>query len=300
MSFIGMGIPAFVNPEGGSAEAALAALDRAGGFDVRQTSATELPVLLSREVASGTPRVLVAGGDGTLARAAAVLAGTPVALAVLPGGTLNHFARDHGIPLDPAEALALAATGLVGTVDVGYVNDDLFLNTSSVGVYTRYVRTRERFEPVLGYWLGSLVAGLRVLLTLRPMTVVLASEGATRTCAGPLVFVGVGERKLGLPGLGQPAPDGGRGLHVVMPRGRRQARRFAKAFSRLDLGLPNGAPALGMDTALVDRFRLRLSGSSAPVALDGEIKRVATPLDYRLAPGALRLVAPANGNPAVS
>lgn len=295
-----MVIPAFVNPEGGSAEAALAALDRAGGFDVRQTSATELPALLSREVASGTPRVLVAGGDGTLARAAAVLAGTPVALAVLPGGTLNHFARDHGIPLDPAEALALAATGPVGTVDVGYVNDDLFLNTSSVGAYTRYVRTRERFEPVLGYWLGSLVAGLRVLLTLRPMTVVLAAQGATRTCAGPLVFVGVGERKLGLPGLGQPAPDGGRGLHVVMPRGRRQARRFAKAFSRLDLGLPDGAPALGMDTALVDRFRLRLSGSSAQVALDGEIKRVATPLDYRLAPGALRLVAPPNGNSAVS
>src|SRR5512134_83990 len=122
MSFSGMVIPAFVNPDGGSAEAALAALDQAGGFCVRQTGAAELPALLSREVAAGTPRVLVAGGDGTLARAATILAGTAVALAVLPGGTLNHFGRDHDIPLDPAEALALAATGPVGTVDVGYVN----------------------------------------------------------------------------------------------------------------------------------------------------------------------------------
>lgn len=295
-----MAIPAFVNPDGGSAEAALAALERAGGFEIRRTGAADLPALLRQEVAAGTPRVVVAGGDGTLAQAAAVLAGTPVALAVLPGGTLNHFARDHGIPLDPDEALALAAAGPVGAVDVGYVNGDLFLNTSSVGAYTRYVRTRERFEPLLGYWLGSLVAGLRVLLTLRPMTVVLAAEGTTRTCAAPLVFVGVGERKLGLPGLGQPAPEGGRGLHVVMPRGRRQARRFARAFSRLDRGQPVGARALGVDVALVDRFRLRVSGGSAQVALDGEVKRVSTPLDYRFAPGALRIVAPATADPAVS
>ena len=295
-----MAIPALVNPDGGSAEAALAALEKAGGFQVTRAGAKELPGLLAKEIAAGTPRVLVAGGDGTLARAASVLAGTPVALAVLPGGTLNHFARDHGIPLDPDEALALAATGPVAAVDVGYVNDDIFLNTSSVGAYTRYVRTRQRFEPVLGYWLGSLAAGLRVLLTLRRMTVVLAANGATRTWAAPLVFVGVGERKLGLPGLGQPVPGGGRGLHLVMPRGRRQARRFARAFSRLDQGVPVTARALGVDAALVERFRLRLSGGSAQVALDGEIRRVATPLDYRVAPGALRVVAPADGKPAVS
>jgi diacylglycerol kinase family enzyme len=295
-----MGIPAFVNPDGGSADAALAALERVAGFDPKPARIGELPALLAREVSAGTPRVVVGGGDGTMARAAAVLAGTEVALAVLPGGTLNHFARDHDIPLDPEEALALAAEGPIATVDVGYVNHELFLNTSSVGAYTRYVRTRERLEPVLGYWIGSLAAGIQVLLTLRPMHVVLAADGATRTWASPLVFVGVGERKLGLPGLGQLDPQGGRGLHVVLPRGHRQARRFARAFSRLNRGLPAGNGAFGLDTALVERFRLRLPGGSAQVALDGEIKRIATPLDYRLAPGALRLVAPRNGIPAVS
>ena len=287
-----MQIPAFVNPDGGSAETARAAVERSGAFELRPASAAELPGLLRREVEAGTPRVLVAGGDGTIAQAATALAGTSVALAVLPGGTLNHFARDHGIPADPDEALTLAATGPVTRVDVGYVNDALFLNTSSVGAYTRYVRTRKRLEPALGYWAASLLAGIRVLFTLRPMPVALAVNGATRLCSAPLVFVGVGERKLGIPGLGQPLPEGGRGLHVVLPRGRRQARRLARAYARPDRGGTMQPKPLGVDAALVESFRLALHGRTAEVALDGEIRRVATPLVYRLAPEALRLVTP--------
>jgi diacylglycerol kinase family enzyme len=292
MSFIGMNIPAYVNPEAGSAKGAREALEQAGGFDVREASPGDLPRLLQREVAAGTPRVVVAGGDGTLSQAASALAGTSVALAVLPGGTLNHFARNHGIPLEPAEAVALAATGLETTADAGYVNGEIFLNTSSVGAYTRYVRTRERMEPLLGYWLGSVAAGLRVLLTLHPIPVVLAADRSSRAYTAPLVFVGVGERKLGVPGLGQPAPEGRRGLHIVLPRGRRQARRFARAFARADRGHPVGARALGVDSALVDRLSLSLHARSAEVALDGEIRRFSTPLEYRFAPDALKLVAP--------
>jgi diacylglycerol kinase family enzyme len=287
-----MEIPAFVNPEGGRAEEARAALEQAGGFVVRAARATELPGLLRREILAGTPRVLVAGGDGTVAQAAAVLAGTEVALAVLPAGTLNHFARDHDIPMDPGEALALAGSGAIRRTDVGYVNDELFLNTSSVGAYTRYVRTRERFQPALGYWAASVIAGLQVLLTLRKMPVVLAANGGTRVGTAPLVFVGVGERKLGIPGLGQPLPDGRRGLHVVLPRGRRQARRLTRAYA----GLPGGdgatPKALAVDTAMVLRCRLVLPARSVDVALDGEIRRVTAPLEYRFAPEALRLVAP--------
>ncbi|HYC33705.1 MAG TPA: diacylglycerol kinase family protein [Gemmatimonadales bacterium] len=293
-SSIGMGIPAYVNPEGGSAQAAREALEQADGFDLHLASPSELPELLAGEVAAGTPRVVVAGGDGTIASAASVLAGTATALAVLPGGTLNHFARDHGIPTDPAEALAVARDGTVAPVDVGYVNDELFLNTSSVGAYTRYVRTRERLEPKLGYWAASVVAGLRVLLTLHPIPVALGVNGSTRVSNAALVFVGVGERKLGIPGLGQPVDDGRRGLHVVLPRGRRQARRLARVYARLDRGGVVEPKALGVDTAVVDRLRLTLHSRSAEVALDGEIRRVGTPLDFRFAPDALRVVIPAS------
>lgn len=286
-------IPAFVNPRAGSARLALEALTQGGGFDVRQVSAGDLPALLQREIAEHTPRVLVAGGDGTLALAASSLAGTSVALAVLPGGTLNHFARDHGIPISPAEALALAARGSAAPVDAGYVNGELFLNTSSVGAYTRYVRTRELLEPALGYCLGSAVAGLRLLLTLQHIPVILAAGDASRTYEAPFVFVGVQQRQLEPPTVGRRVPGGARGLHVVVPRGRRQARRFARSLARRDPNASTRPPAPGMDSVMTDELRLVLRARSVEVGLDGEIRRLATPLEYRFAPGALNLVTPA-------
>lgn len=286
-----MPIPAFVNPESGSARSVLAALENASGFELRQASAGELPCLLAREARLGTERVAVAGGDGTVASAAAALAGSRVALAVIPGGTLNHFARNHGIPSDPAAALEVAAAGPVAGADAGELNGELFVGTSSVGAYTRYVRTRERIEPLLGYWAGSLVAGLRVLATLRPMSVALDLEGTMRRLVSPLVFIAVGERKLGLPGLGELAEDGRRGLHVVVPRGRRQARRFARAYRRRDRE-GDGRHPLRVDSALVDQLTLALVEPWTEVALDGEIRRMATPLEYRFSPDALRLVIP--------
>ena len=134
-------IPVFVNPAAGSAKAALAALDAHSGFDVRLTPPERLAVALRRAVSAGEPRVLVAGGDGTIASAAAILTGSDTALAVLPGGTLNHFARNYGIPTDLEDALKVATGGRETRVDVGYVNERLFFNTSSVGAYVRFVET---------------------------------------------------------------------------------------------------------------------------------------------------------------
>ena len=107
----GARIPAFVNPDSGSAGAARTALARAAGFEVRLARAGVLGDAIAAEVAAGRPRVLVAGGDGTIARAASALAGTALELAVLPGGTLNHFARDQGIPTGSTTASRPARSG---------------------------------------------------------------------------------------------------------------------------------------------------------------------------------------------
>lgn len=285
-------IPAFVNPNGGSAKAAIEALERSPGFHVRLATRDQFVVALRRAVSDGAPRVVVAGGDGTVAAAAAVLAGTATALAVLPGGTLNHFARDHGIPTDLDEALHLAEHGPVRAVDVGYLNDQLFVGTSSVGAYVRFVQTRDRLERYLPYWLASAVAGVRILRTLRTVKVTLESEGETRVYQAPLVLVAVGERILKPPSLGQLAGAPGGALHVVVPRGRRHARRFARAFARFYRGLRVESHPFGLDAALVERLRLDLPVRVVTVAMDGEIRRQRTPLEYRLERGALNLVAP--------
>src|SRR5688500_374492 len=111
-------IPAFVNASAGSAPAAREAIAADPRFELRETTPQALPDALRAEVARGTPRVVVAGGDGTIALAARALAGSRTALAVLPGGTLNHFARDLGLPPDDAAAcLECAVRGTVRPVD---------------------------------------------------------------------------------------------------------------------------------------------------------------------------------------
>ncbi len=287
-------IPLFVNPSGGSAKAALKAVEGAAGagFDVRITPAERLGDELHRAIEAGAPRVMVAGGDGTVSAAAAVVARTSTALAVLPGGTLNHFARSHGIPTDLDEALRVAREGSVKPVDVGYLNDQLFLNTSSVGVYVRFVQTRDRLERHMGYRLASVVAGLRILRSLRNITVRLELDREVREYQAPLVFVGVGERALTPPGLGMPVGEPGGALHVLVPRGRRQARRFARAYASRKPAPRVESRPLGLDTALVDRLKLELPMPVARVATDGEIRAYRTPLEYRLAREELRLVVP--------
>jgi len=283
-------IPALVNPGASRARPALEALSGAPGFELRQLAPPHLTAALREAVSRAVPRVLVAGGDGTVALAASVLADTPVALAILPAGTLNHFARDHQLPLDPGEALRVAREGTVRAVDVGYVNRELFVNTSSVGVYVRFVRTRDQLEPLCGYWLASLLAGLRIIGTMRRIRVALHVAGRAETYTAPLVFVGVGQRKLALPGLGVLVPDGEPALHVVVPRGRRQARHFTRAYAGTRHRVGSESRSFGLDSALVDRLRVDLPVRSASVALDGEIRRMSVPLEYRLARGALKLV----------
>jgi diacylglycerol kinase family enzyme len=288
----GAAIPAFVNASGGSAKAAIEALERHAGFDIRIITPEQCMVALRGAVADGVPRVLVAGGDGTLASAASVLAGTPTALAVLPGGTLNHFARNQGIPTDREEALQVALNGRVKPVDVGYVNDQLFLNTSSVGAYVRFVETRDRLVPYVGYWLASVAAGVRILRSLRNIAVKLEIGGEMRVYRAPLVFVAVGERNLTPPKLGGPTGEAGGALHVIVPRGRRQARRFVRAYARADRGGRIEQRPLGVDAGLVPHFRLDLPRRMVRFATDGELRCQQPPLEYRLAPGALNLVVP--------
>src|ERR1051325_4707087 len=128
-------IPAFVNPLAGNAESARAALRAAGGFDIREVPPDALADQVRDAVSKGESRVMVAGGDGTIGTAAGVLSGSPIELAILPCGTLNHLAKDIRLPLDLVEAAKVGSLGKARPVDAAVVNKRLFLNTSSVGAY---------------------------------------------------------------------------------------------------------------------------------------------------------------------
>ena len=285
-------IPAFVNPQSGSGSAALEALEEAKAFAIEQCEPHSLDALVERAIADGADRIVVAGGDGTVAKVAATLVGTATALAIVPGGTLNHFARDHDIPTDHRAAATTATSGRVDTTDVAFVNDRLFLNTSSVGAYVLFVRTRERLERRFGYRLASLFAAFRLLGRVRPFTVSLELDGVERQYRSALVFVGVGERELQLPAVGSRAPDGRRGLHVIVVRGGTWARLVAAGLTAAFRG--NDAIARGTlaDTFVVDRCTIELRRPRGRVAVDGELIEMTSPLEYRIERDALRLVVP--------
>jgi len=287
---------AFLNAACGNAEAAREAIS-AAGFELEAVQPKELEQCLEKAIREGTKRILVAGGDGTIATAAGLVAKTKTELAILPGGTLNHFAKDHGIPTDLGKAALVAADGQVVGADIGYLNDCVFLNTSSLGAYVTFVRERERMEKYLGYTIASVVAFARMMGEIRTFSVTLEGEGQKRTYRASLVFIGVGERELKLPILGSRVKNGRRGLHVMIVKGGRRARLFALALAGITKGTHEADKLPEFAELLVDSCRIDLTRPTATIGLDGELKRFRTPLDYHIERDALQLVvAPPEGD----
>lgn len=285
-------IPALVNDAAGTAARAREALERAGQFDVRDVPPSEMERVLREELAAHPRRILVAGGDGTIGTAAALVQGTETELAIFPGGTLNHFARDHGIPTDPEEAAACGCGGRTLHADVAFANTHLFLNTSSVGAYVTYVRLRERIEKYVGYRIASVLAGIRLLFRLRPIRITLEIEGKRHEYDTPLVFIGVGERELKAPSFGSRIPGGEHCLHVLVVRERRAARLLVVALDAMRRGLDSIARTPELDAYKVTGCSIALRGRRQHVALDGELVEATSPVKYELHRGALTVVVP--------
>ncbi|MFL6095801.1 MAG: phosphatase PAP2 family protein [Blastococcus sp.] len=132
--------------------------------------------LLGEAARSGRAKALgVAGGDGSVAAAAAVALEHGLPLAVIAAGTLNHFARDVGLetPEDTADAVV---AGQAVQVDVADVNGTPFLNTSSIGGYPEMVRRRDHLSGRMGKWLALTVAVAQVLRKQAPAELVVNGQ----------------------------------------------------------------------------------------------------------------------------
>ena len=289
-------IPAFINPESGTAEGARKALS-AGPFDIHEVPPDDLEKRISEAVKAGHPRILIAGGDGTIRTAVEVIAGTGVEMAVLPSGTLNHFAKDHELPLDLDEAAKVAATASAGAVDVGRVGEHLFHGTSSIGAYVVFMRIRDRLEPKLGYKISSFIAGILTFFRMPTIAVEIDVDGAKRIYRTPLLFVAVDERELKLPTLGGRVKGGKRGLHVMVVHGRRRARIFMLALDAFSNGVREASRAPELDAFIVDRCTIRMRRRHTRISFDGEAQTIDTPLEYELERDILLL---AGGDTAVS
>lgn len=124
---------------------------------------------LAEQALDGGARALGAcGGDGTVVAVAEVALERDVPLAVFPGGTFNHFAKDARVPT-VADTAAGVERGLGTRVDVATLNDEIFLNTASIGSYPEFVTERESLEPRYGKRMAAVIAARR-LLKAKPQT----------------------------------------------------------------------------------------------------------------------------------
>jgi diacylglycerol kinase family enzyme len=254
------------------------------------TEDTPIDVQARAAVEAGCRVVAAGGGDGTVNAVASAVVDQEVPLAVLPMGTLNHFAKDLGIPLELPEAVRVACEGTVRVVDVGEVNGRIFLNNSSIGVYPRIVELRDRYGGRgAAKWIAALWASL-VVLRRRPFLGVrirTADEVVVRRT--PFVFVGNNEyRMVGLHASSRDSLTDGV-LAVYVMRGSRRSGILGLAWRVMWRGADqvDELELLKVIEAEVETRRRRLQ-----VSLDGEVAVMESPLTYRSRPAVLRVLCP--------
>lgn len=236
--------------------------------------------------------VIAGGGDGTINSVAATLTDTKTPLGVLPLGTFNHFAKDLGIPLSLEEAVQTIAQGVTRDIDVGEVNGHIFLNNSSMGAYPQAVKERDQQRRQLGRrkTAAMVIAILRVLRVRPLFRVRLTLDGESFYCRTPFVFVGNNEYGGNFMTESKRAClDGGKlcvctanctGFFCLV------RLVFATLRNRLDR-------SKDFDSKTAREVRIDPHDKVVRVACDGEVFKLETPLHYRVRPGALRVIVPA-------
>jgi diacylglycerol kinase family enzyme len=293
-------LPVLINREGGAAKAAgdkleaqvEAAFTAAGAkAEVQMLPADGLADAIE-QAAAKYPRIVIAGGDGTIASAAQLLTGGDVELAILPLGTLNHFARDLEIPTDLGKAAALAANGTAKPVDVAEVNGRRFINNASVGLYPFMVRDRDAIRDRKGWpkWLASVPAAWDAVSRLRHHRLRIDMGQGEAPIVTPLLFVGNNRYSLdaGSVGARETVNDGKLSVYAVSRAGRPALVWFGL---RAALGLANRARDFA---ALGDTVALTVLGHAAriEIALDGEVRQLDLPLEFEIHAGGLKVVCP--------
>jgi YegS/Rv2252/BmrU family lipid kinase len=253
----------------------------------------ELKELASRALERDSRTLVAGGGDGTISAVASMLVGTRRALGILPLGTLNHFAKDLNIPLEPEAAARTVCEGRETAVDVGEVNGLIFINNSGLGLYPRIVRRREKLQERLGRgkWPAFFRAALSILRRYPFLSVRLNVDGEEIIRETPFVFIGnnVYEMEnLNNIGARRHLDAGHLSLYVTHRKGRLGLLWLALRALSGRLRQAKDFDALCAKEIWIETRRPR----RLPVATDGEVTLMTTPLHYRVRPGALRVIVP--------
>lgn len=253
--------------------------------------------------------VVAVGGDGTINTVAQAAHAQGCAMGVLPLGTFNYFARTHGIPADATQALQILLTCAPVPVQVGLINEQVFLVNASLGLYPEMLQNREAFKARFGR--NRLVAFGSAVLTMlgahRILRLRIERGAGNRDINTSTLFIGNNRLQLEQVGLAQASaldqgclaavtlrPIGGLSMLWLLMRG-----SFGK------LGEADTVESFEFHRMVV-RPRLGWEGRRVKVAFDGEVNWMRAPLEFKVSATPLYLIKPeteggatgrAGGNP---
>ena len=253
---------------------------------------------VAREAAERAARgggiVVAAGGDGTINAVAHATLATGRPFGIVPQGTFNYTSRAHSIPADPAEATQTLLDGQLQPIQVGTLNERIFLVNASLGLYPELMEDREALKRQYGRRRSiALWAGLMSLLrNRRQLSLEIAVDGQQEHIRTPTLFVGNNPLQLEQVGLPEAEDVQHRRLAAVIVRPVSTTQLVWLAFQ-------GALGRLGED----DRVRnfafermtvvpARRTATAVKVAIDGEIYWIRPPLTFALAPRPLWLFVP--------
>lgn len=241
---------------------------------------------IERGAAGGYDTLIVGGGDGSVSCAADRLAGKPVALGVLPLGTLNLLARDLRMPAELPEALAALSAARPRAIDLASLNGRRFHSISGLGFFSQMARAREEARNLPGRLLRVGAAALRAFFRTGHFTLEFDIDGRARRMQAYAALVTC--NRFGGDDWRRDALDGGvLEIHIAEEEG---------ALGRLKAGagmLAGGWRSnKGIHSFTAQRVRIGSVRGRSWVATDGELRRERMPLDFAIEPRALTVLAP--------
>ena len=235
--------------------------------------------------------IVAAGGDGTLNAVASELLHQEIPLGVLPLGTFNYVARVLNIPLDIIQAAEVIATGESRSSHVARINDRIYLNNASLGLYPLFIKKRELYNRKFGRFpLHAYTSGLDVLIRDRKeLKLEIEVNQQKYPVKTPLIFFGNNQLQLQEMNLKiAKCAEIGEVAGVVLAKSDKMSL-FKTLFQLIRGQLENAADVYSFSGEKVTVYSKK---AKLTVAIDGEITEIATPLKFNVDKNALKIMVP--------
>jgi YegS/Rv2252/BmrU family lipid kinase len=246
--------------------------------------------MIRERISQGQNLFLAAGGDGTMHAVAQGVANTNARLAIVPVGTVNHLAKDLGIPLDWKEALEVAVSGVEKEIDVGYVNGIFFVNILMLGLYAEALREREKHRGKLNRFHALARAARMSLKRFRHISLTFESEHRREAIKTHMFAISVNAYDMSSIGFMAPKVAFDHGQLVIYFMEKASKLEYLKTLVHYFRGKALEDSAIRYFATR--KLRVQSAQKQLRVGMDGELVQLTTPLNISIVPRALRIIVP--------